>query len=193
MQTARFVFASLICLALGAGLLGALAQEDSAAPPPEAAIRLGPMTPEAMHETILKVDAEAVRSEAGNAWQFTLEERQVTVVTDLSHDRMRIFVPIAPADGLPEAMVRRLMQANFDTALDARYAIAQDILWGTFIHPLSPLTERQFLSGIGQTVNLARTYGTTFSSGELSYGGGDSQGLMERELIDRLLEKETPI
>lgn len=192
MHAVRFVLVA-VGLALGLGLIGAMAQEDPNAPPAEPAIRLAPMTLEAMHETILKVDAEAVRSEAGNAWQFTLEERQVTVVTDTNHDRMRIFVPIAPADGLPDAMVRRLMKANFDTALDARYAIAQDILWGTFIHPLSPLTERQFLSGIGQTVNLARTYGTTFSSGELSYGGGDSQGLMERELIDRLLEKETPI
>lgn len=192
MQPARFVFAALVLLT-SAGVLGVLAEEDPDLAPAEAPIRLGPMTLEALHETILKVDAEAVRSEAGNAWQLTLEERQVTVVTDLGHDRMRIFVPIAPADGVSESMIRRLMQANFDTALDARYAIAQDILWGTFIHPLSPLTERQLLSGVGQTVNLARTYGTTFSSGALSYGGGDSQGLMERELIDRLLEKETPI
>ncbi len=31
------------------------------------------------------------------------------------------------------------MQANFDTALDARYAIAKGALWSTFIHPLSDL------------------------------------------------------
>ena len=153
----------------------------------------GPMTLERMNGIILRVDENARRSEAGNGWQFTVEDVAVNVVADTKHDRMRIVVGIAQAGTLSDAMLRRLMQANFDTALDARYAIAQNILWGTFIHPLSVLTDRQLLSGIGQTVNLARTYGTTFSSGELSFGGGDSQDLLERELIDRLLEKETPI
>ena len=102
---------------------------------------------------------------------------------------MRVVVGIAPADELEPDLLFRLMQANFDTALDARYAIAQDVLWATFIHPLSPLTNEQFLSGIGQTVNLARTFGSTFSSGALSFGGGDSRDLLERQLIEELLKK----
>jgi len=39
------------------------------------------------------------------------------------------------------------MQANFDSALDARYAIAKGKLWSAFIHPLSELNEEQFFSG----------------------------------------------
>ena len=37
-------------------------------------------------------------------------------------------------------------------------------------------------------MNLALTYGTTYTSGGLTYGGGDSNQL-HRELIDRLLKK----
>jgi hypothetical protein len=73
-----------------------------------------------------------------------------------------------------EAILRRCLQANFATALDARYGIAQGVLWSTFLHPLGSLDERLFLSGLGQTVTLARTYGTTFQSGELAFGGGDA-------------------
>jgi hypothetical protein len=81
------------------------------------------------------------------------------------------------------------MQANFDTALDARYAIAQEMLWSTFIHPLSSLDARQFLAGLGQTINLARNYGSSYASGLLSFGGGDSRERLDRELIDRLLRR----
>lgn len=160
--------------------------ESEAAPAPDVAG--GSMTFERLNELIMAVDEKAVRQN-DTMWQLEVEDVPVVVVTDPSHDRMRIIVGIAAAANLDQAMLLRLLQANFDTALDARYAVARDTLWGTFIHPLGPLTDEQFLSGLGQTVNLARTFGSTFSSGALSFGGGDSRGLMERELIDRLLDK----
>ncbi len=161
-------------------------QGEPGSTPPDAAAP--PMTLERLNELITAVDEEAERQN-DTMWQLEVEGVPAVVVTDPSHDRMRIIVGIAGAANLDQAMLLRLLQANFDTALDARYSIARDTLWGTFIHPLSPLTDEQFLSGLGQTVNLARTFGSTFSSGALSFGGGDSRGLMERELIDRLLDK----
>ena len=41
------------------------------------------------------------------------------------------------------------------------------------IIPLSVLDEREFFSGMGQTMSLVVTYGTTFSSGALAFTGGD--------------------
>ncbi|MEM7524503.1 MAG: hypothetical protein AAF360_12240, partial [Pseudomonadota bacterium] len=82
----------------------------------------------------------------------------------------------------------RLMQANFDTALDARYAVAQGRLWSVYIHPLSALGKDEFISGLGQTVNLARTYGSLYTGGALTFGGGDSNDI-HRALIDDLLKK----
>jgi len=102
------------------------------------------------------------------------------------------MVAIRKADTLTPEDLTRIMQANFDSALDARYAIAKDILWSTFIHPLSTLHDRQLIEAIGQTVNLARTYGSSYSSGLLLVGGGDSGAIQQRELIDQLLKQGQP-
>ena len=64
----------------------------------------------------------------------------------------------------------------------------RDRLWGVYIHPFAPLQKNQLISGIGQVVNLALTYGTLYSGGGLSFDGGDSEGI-NRQLIEELLEK----
>ncbi|OAN80677.1 hypothetical protein A8B82_01130 [Sulfitobacter sp. EhC04] len=124
----------------------------------------------------------------GPAMEFTLEDIPVIVITDVRADRMRAMVPIASVQGLTEADLLRLMQANFDAALDARYAIAHGRLWGVFIHPLSPLEKDQFLSGLVQTITVARTYGTTYAGGAAIFGGGDSSEIY-RGLLEELRKK----
>jgi len=122
-------------------------------------------------------------------WQFKISTLTVTVITDEKADRMRIIIPIIEAEKLNHDYLYRIMQANFDTALDARYAIAKKILWSAYIHPLSSLDDDEFLTGLGQTVNLVTTFGTSYSSGLLTFGGGDSQAIREKELIQELLDK----
>lgn len=150
----------------------------------------GPMTLERLDAMIRRVDEAAERQ--GNVWQFKVEGVAVNVITDPNADRMRIVAAVIEVDKLQPKSLMRLLQANFDTALDARYAVAQDILWGTFIHPLSALDDTEFLSGLGQAVNLVLTFGTTYSSGLFSFGGGDSNAILRRELIERLLEAGQP-
>jgi hypothetical protein len=164
--------------------------EEPAAPAeisPEVTAVLGQMD-----EVIKALDSKATRT--GNSWQFTLEERVMLVVTDATAGRMRIITPIALIADLPDGAMARLMQANFDTALDARYAVAQDLVWGAFLHPLDTLTQRDFASGILQTHSIGETFGTTFSSGAISYGGGDSGAIFEeqlKELLDELEKNRT--
>jgi hypothetical protein len=122
-------------------------------------------------------------------WQLKVGNHAVTVITDEAADRMRIVIPITESSELTEKHLYRIMQANFDSALDARYAIAKEILWSAYIHPLSSLTDDDFLSGLGQAVNLVDTFGGTFSSGSSTFLGGDSKGLEEKELIQELLKK----
>ena len=169
---ARFIAALLLVVLLAPP---ALAQEAEP-----------PMTVERLGEIILALDPDAMRR--GNQFQFTVADVPVLVISDPLADRMRAIVPIRSAAGItPEEMVR-MMQANFDSALDARYGIAQGRLWSAFIHPLSPLQKDEFISGVGQAVNLARTYGSLYSGGAMTFGGGDSQDL-HRALIDELLKK----
>ncbi|MEN8132987.1 MAG: hypothetical protein ABFS45_22975, partial [Pseudomonadota bacterium] len=104
------------------------------------------MTAERLAELIIRVDDEAVLE--GATWFFHVEGIEAAVVYDVSADRMRIIIPIGPADELDEENLLRMMQANFDSALDARYAVAQGTLWGVYIHPLSTLTAEEFLVGL---------------------------------------------
>lgn len=145
-----------------------------------------PMTLERMGEIVLSLD-EAAQSNQ-NMFQMTIQDVPVLIITDTQADRMRAMVPIRSADGMTQDEITRVMQANFDTALDARYAIAQGRLWGVFIHPLSSLKKDQFISGLGQAVNIAKTYGTLYTGGSLNFGAGDSVPL-QRQLIDDLLKK----
>ena len=144
------------------------------------------MTLERMGEIVSALDPDAQSN--GRQFLLTIDDVPVLIVTDPIADRMRAMVAIRTTEGMTDKELMRVMQANFDTALDARYAIAQGRLWGVFIHPLSPLEKDQFISGLGQAVNVAKTYGTLFTGGAMSFGGGDSVPL-QRKLIDDLLKR----
>lgn len=134
-------------------------------------------------ETIIrKIDANA--EGRSGFWRFSVAERQLLVITDETANRMRIISGVAEVKDIDAEGMTRMMQANFDSALDARYAVAKGVLWSAFLHPLSTLDERDFVSGVAQVVNLAATYGSTYSSGALTFGGGDSDGLI-KELLER--------
>lgn len=174
------------------------AEGNKAGPKSESPKRLpgpifeGQMTLTRIDEILRRLD-ENVKAPQPGSWQLTISERPVIIVTDMINNRMRIISPISKTEGMPEALLKRLMQANFDTALDARYAIAKGVLWATYIHPLRALHDRQFISAIGQTVNLALTFGSTFSSGGMSFGGGDSRDIIRKQLIEKLMKKGLPI
>jgi len=127
-----------------------------------------------------------------NGASFRVEGVPVTLVYDINADRMRIMTAAASINDIDTDQLIRLMQANFDSALDARYALAQGVLWSTFIHPLSTLSSDEFGSGLGQTVNLITTFGSSYSSGALIYGGGDSNE-QQRVLIEELQDKSKDI
>ncbi|MEM7733108.1 MAG: type III secretion system chaperone [Pseudomonadota bacterium] len=146
----------------------------------------GPMTYEKLGRIIFALDPEA--QPQGPGFVLTIRDVNVLIVVDPGSDRMRAMVPVANATEMSQEELMRAMQANFDTALDARYAVANNTLWSTYIHPLSPLEKDQFISGLGQVVNAAVTYGTLYSGGLMQFNGGDSPGL-QRELIDELLKK----
>ncbi len=181
----KILYTWLIAAALALFPIAALAQtaEPDALAETEAEAA---MTVERLRTILTALDPDIVTD--GSRFQITIQDVPVLVVTDFRADRMRAVVPIRSADGMTPEELMRILQANFDTALDARYAVAQGRLWGVFIHPLSSLDQEGLISGIGQTVNIALTYGSLYSGGAVQYGKGDSSGL-QRELIDELLKK----
>ena len=102
---------------------------------PTPKIAEAPMTLERLDKIIRALDPNMQTD--GRVWQMSVAEVMLIVVTDETADRMRIMAPLKAADAVTEEEMIRMMQANFDTALDARYAIAQGTLWATYIHPIS--------------------------------------------------------
>ena len=145
-----------------------------------------PMTPETMASIVRAIDPQA--NVQGNAMQLTIQGVEITIVTDPKNNRMRAFSAFKTLDGVDGQALYRMMQANFDSALDARYAIAKGYVISVFIHPLGELQKEQFIQGLGQVTNLVLTFGTAYTSGAMTFGGGDSQNL-HRQLIDELLKK----
>jgi len=119
-------------------------------------------------EKIIYVVADSLRGDTGN-WQFMIKDRILVCVTDENNNRMRIMSPIIEQKKLAYTDMLKLMEANFHTALDVKYAISNDLLWSIYIHPLKELSKDEVLSAINQVYSAALTYGTTYNSTSLSF------------------------
>lgn len=124
-------------------------------------------------QTIVERLARDVEGDPGY-WTFTVASRPLVVITDEAADRMRIMSPVLEDAKLSTEEARVLLEANFDRALDARYAVARGYVWSAFIHPLSSLSEAQFIDSVQQVVTLAENYGGSYSSTNLVFQGGQN-------------------
>ena len=179
-------FATLLVVSLS---LLAFAQTDKDESDDPYAYAVQPMTAIRMSELILRVDENAIND--GSTWYFNIIGLDAVLVFDIEADRMRVLIPIENTGDLSKDELLRLMQANFDSALDARYAIAQGQLWGAYIHPLSTLTDEEFLLGIGQTANVVASFGSSYSSGMFVFGGGDSGEIERKRFLEELSKEST--
>jgi hypothetical protein len=144
------------------------------------------MTLDRMARIVQALDNDA--NVTPNGFEFAIDDVPVLIIADTTANRMRAMVPISSVEGMTPDEMERVLQANFDSALDARYAIAMGRLWGVFIHPFRELERDQLISGIAQTVNVAQTYGGLYTSGAAQFGAGDSSGL-QAQLLEELLER----
>ena len=147
---------------------------------------VAPMNNERMHDLLERIDPE-LQGQLGS-WAIIFDSTRAQIITDENADRMRVIVPIIKVEDIEEGELLRLMQANFDSALDARYSVANGVVWSAFIHPLSPLSDEEFVSGLAQAMTAATTFGSTYSSGALIFRGGDS-GDQQREYYESIIEK----
>lgn len=141
-------------------------------------------------ETILEAEADDIQGGEGQ-WQLTLkqgtsqEPRTIVVLADETNNRMRIVTPVVPADQISAPQLQNILLANFHTALDARYALLDDVLVSVFVHPLNSLEEDYLRSALVQVSTLADTFGTTYSSGEIGFGPGDQSRPQPENASDR--------
>ncbi len=102
-------------------------------------------------------------------WRGMRGETPVFVFSDDEHDRMRIMAPVGVVEELDSDLLHILLQANYDRALDARYAMRGNELWSVVVHPLATLATDDLPSLFDQVVTLVKNTGSTFASTELVF------------------------
>lgn len=121
-------------------------------------------------EKIVKEKATSFQGEKGFV-EFTYNNLKMYLISDVKHDRMRIITPVTEYGKISFSQLEKMMVSNFHLALDARYAMSEGVLYSAYIHPLSSLKKNQLESAVDQVSNLATSFGSTYSSGELQFGG----------------------
>jgi hypothetical protein len=102
-------------------------------------------------------------------WRGVRNEVPVFVFSDDEHDRMRIMAPIGVVEELEPDLLHVLLQANYDRALDARYAMRGNELWSVVVHPLATLATDDLPEMFDQVTTLVKNTGSTFASTELVF------------------------
>ena len=133
-------------------------------------------------EKIIYVVADSLRGNTGN-WQFLIKDRVLVCISDARNNRMRIMSPIIEQKKLSYTDMLKLMEANFHTALDVKYAISDGILWSVYIHPLKELSKDEALSAINQVYTAAVTYGVTYNSTNLTFSDKKKEEAKKKKKI----------
>lgn len=125
------------------------------------------MTQAALEQLVREIAADATGDPG--VLRFTIDGISMICLSDPRHDRMRIVAAVLDEAQLTEAQRRRVLEANFHSALDARYATSGGVLYAAYIHPLSSLTDDEVRAAVQQVGSLVRTFGNTYSSGHLHF------------------------
>jgi len=120
---------------------------------------------------LIRKTATSVIEDQPGFWKFEAKEKLVFVITDQSHNRMRIMTPIIELESISAEEPQVLLAANFDRALDARYCSNENYLWSAFLHPLRELEDQQFLDALDQVITLSKNFGSSYTSSDLVFGG----------------------
>ena len=127
------------------------------------------MTQDEMEKIVID-NVNVIKHKKGNVL-FSYKGIEIALISDIKYNRMRLISPITSYSSLSSDALESIMKSNFHLALDARYAVSGEVVYSAFIHPLSSLTKKELLSALNQVATLARTFGTTYTSGELVFKG----------------------
>ena len=118
--------------------------------------------------TLIASKASQSHQQAGSVF-FEYQGVNMIMMSDSQADRMRIMAPVDDLDGHSTDHLLTLMEANFHSALDARYALRGTRIYALYLHPLSSLAPAEASAAMDQVANLAHTYGTSYNSTGLHF------------------------
>lgn len=129
---------------------------------------------------IITQESTEVEGRLGN-WQLVYRQRLIYVVTDENANRMRIFTPVIEEKDLEEGQLKKMLEANFHSALDAKYSLYEGLVITVYTHPLKELQSEQFIDAMQQVVTLADTFGGSYSSTSVIFNPGGEASEDEKD------------
>ena len=139
------------------------------------------MNNSALDKLITKAADSIIHTNGKGYWQFVKNDRLLVCITDSIANRMRVISPITEASNLDKEQLTLAMMANYHTALDVKYAIAEGLVWSVFIHPLKELSDDQLTDAILQVYKANKNFGTTYQSTDLFFAPQLTQPEIEQK------------
>ena len=136
-------------------------------------------------EAIFKSEAKELEGDLGN-WQMNYRGSLVLVLTDEKNNRMRIFTPVVEKTKLEEGQLEKMLEANFHSALDSKYSLYNGFVISVFTHPLKELGKDQLIDAMRQVVVLSQTFGDSYSSTGLIFGGGTEEEEKQKKKLKKM-------
>ncbi|NJK55388.1 MAG: type III secretion system chaperone [Pleurocapsa sp. SU_5_0] len=96
---------------------------------------------------------EDIQHDVEEAWQIRNSQIHLLVILSEDHGWLRLLSPIATADEA-QSLLSQLLEDNFDTTQEVRYALNQNVLWGVFHHRLESLTIEDLENAIASLISL---------------------------------------
>jgi len=138
---------------------------------------------------IIEKEAAEVEGQLGS-WQLIYGQRLLYVITDENANRMRIFTPVIEEEKLEEGQLKKMLEANFHSALDAKYCLYEKLVITVYTHPLKELQSDQFIDAMRQVVTLADTFGDSYSSTSVIFNPGSEEEETEKDSKEERTNKK---
>lgn len=131
-----------------------------------------PPAPQHMDEEgllqILRQEGEDVRHREG-VIELTYRGVAMVCIASERFDRVRLYAQILPVEQMTDEQRERVLEANFRSLLDVRYATHSGMLYAVYLHPLSSLSSIDVRSALYQVASAASSFGSDYSSGIFHY------------------------
>jgi hypothetical protein len=111
------------------------------------------MKPEEITNKLTELFGAAVQTAQSGTWQVEMPQLRLLVLLSDDQSWLRVLIPIAPAQDA-QPFLEQLLEANFDTTQEARYALNQNVLWGVFQHNCATLDPEDFSAAIARVIAL---------------------------------------
>ncbi len=98
-------------------------------------------------------DDQDIQHDVEEAWQVKNSQIHLLVILSEDHSWLRLLSPIASAREA-QSLLPQLLENNFETTQEVRYALNQNVLWGVFHHRLASLTKEDLESAIASLLTL---------------------------------------